>query len=211
MYIYDSTHFPSTALAMSFVSAKELEAAKELRKEQKRASRDQILKEAKESFERDKRRQELKRQRGEDRWLAPGISERLGFGSEQASLESKTKKHKKRKKHKTKKSKHRREKDEDASSSASSDSETEEMWVEKTGESEPEIQSSQETLCKDEDSRSGTLKREDWMTMSLGPSARSMAVLTGRREAKDKEEEEKKKVCLLAYFLNLNHGPINPQ
>ena len=185
---------------MSFVSSRELEAARELRKEQKRASREHILQEARESFERAKKREELKRERGEDKWMAPGISKRLGLGGEhreETSPDRKKKKskkeHKKHKKHKTKTSKHRRKKDEDASSSASSDSETEAMWVEKTAEKEPE---SSEAPHDDGDGGRGTLKREDWMTMALGPSARSMAVLTGRRETQETKEEEEKKVCV---------------
>ena len=188
---------------MSFVSSRELEAARELRKEQKRASREHILQEARESFERAKKREELKRERGEDKWMAPGISERLGLGSEPERKKKKKskKEHKKHKKHKTKTSKRRRQNDDDASSSASSDSETEAMWVEKTAKSEPEPQGPSQS---DGDSGSGSLKREDWMTMAVGPSARSMALLTGRRDTEEKrEEEEKKKVCVLKFRVSL--------
>ena len=40
----------------AFISASEIEAAKRLKKEQRRAAREEILREAKESYEREKKR-----------------------------------------------------------------------------------------------------------------------------------------------------------
>ncbi len=186
----------------SFVSARELEAAKQLKKEQKRAMRDDILREAKENFEREKKRQELKRERGDDIWMAPGVSERLGLRQEDEGRTPERKKTKKRhkkerkshKKYKEPKKAHRDNSDEDNSSS-DTEGPTEGMWVEAGTDGLP-VEKDSNTMPASHGDGGGSavgapLRREDWMTMALAPSAMSVARLTAKRA---NEEEEKGKV-----------------
>ena len=113
---------------MSFVSARELEAARQQRKKEAKAMRDEVLKEAKESFERERKRDELKRARGEDTWIVPAVKKRLGFKGEEshASSEKKKRKNKKDKKHKKHKASSKSEKNEIESEESGG-----EMWIEK--------------------------------------------------------------------------------
>ena len=120
---------------MSFVSARDLEAARLARKEQQREMREEILREAKESFEKEKKREELKRARGDDTWILPAVKKRLGFkGEPTSSVSEKKKKRKKKekKKHKSHKaSKTEKEQFESESGESGEEGEEEDMWVEK--------------------------------------------------------------------------------
>ena len=115
---------------MSFVSARELEASRLARKEEVRTMREDILREAKESFEKEKQREELKRARGEDTWILPAVKKRLGLKGEQAHSASEKKK-KKKKKHKKQKTSKTAKGVSESESEASE--EGEELWVEKEG------------------------------------------------------------------------------
>ena len=194
----------------SFVSSRELEAAKQQRKRQKREMREEILREAKEKFEKDKERQELKRQTGEDKWMAPGVSERLGFAGDGDSSSDGKKRKKRRKEHKKHKkrktSKHEKCRSDDESSLASG-SESDEMWVEKPGGEEARLNVTDsvtsEVKVHPEDSNANTgldasipPRRDDWMMMPLAPSILSMAILSGRRETKEEKLEDKKVMAL---------------
>lgn len=186
----------------SFVSASAIKAAKELRKSQKRESREEVLRGAKESFERDKRLKELKRQRGEDTWIAPAVSERLGFRREEEE-EGKPPERKKKKRHKKEHKKHKKhkgkKKNRNESASSSESEEGEEMWVEQGSEGKTEFKVPLEppgddiAMATTSAAESVPLRRDDWMTMPLAPSALSVARLT-ERDAEQRREEEQK-VC----------------
>ncbi|XP_003383183.1 PREDICTED: CWF19-like protein 2 [Amphimedon queenslandica] len=160
---------------MSFVSASDLEAQRQKRKEEKRQSRQKILHEAKEKFLEERKRQELKRERGDDVWVAPGVSKRLNLT---------TKKHKKDKKKKKKQEK--REK----ADVKSEESGEEEEWIEKEGEDvgmETEPVDATPTPTPDI-----ALQRDEWMTLALGPSLSSQRRLEELRKRTEEEEEKKK-------------------
>lgn len=180
----------------SFVSSKVLDAAKQLKKEQRRAMREEILTEAKESFERAKKRQELKRERGDDQWMAPGVSERLGLGEGGTPERKKAKKKHKKERKKRKKGTHKHtRRDDDDTSSSETDSAAEGMWVEAGAEGPAKEKDLMAASGEEEDSAlPASLKREDWMTMPLAPSATSMAMLTARRGTETEREREREKV-----------------
>ena len=117
---------------MSFVSARELEAARLAKKEQQSEMRQEILREAKESFEKEKKREEQKRARGDDIWILPAVKKRLGLKGQANDAESEKKKRKKKKekKHKKHKTSSKSTKMEESGSSES-DEEGEGLWVEK--------------------------------------------------------------------------------
>ena len=119
---------------MSFVSARDLEAARLARKEQQREMREEILREAKESFEKEKKREELKRARGEDTWILPAVKKRLGFkGEATSSVSEKKKKRKKKekKKHKSHKTSKAVKEQFESESGESEEEGEEDMWVER--------------------------------------------------------------------------------
>ena len=92
--------------------------------------RKEILREAKESFEKQKRRDELKRARGEDTWILPAVKKRLGLKGQTKDPATEKKKRKKKKEKKHKKQKATKDEKEQCESDDSV-SEGEEMWVEK--------------------------------------------------------------------------------
>ena len=164
----------------SFVSANELALEREKRKEQRRKNRKEILEEAKESFQKEKKRRELKKERGDDKWVAPGIDQRLEYSYEK----KKKKKHKKHKKNQTK--------DEEKNETPSDNSE-QEMWVEKAGAPD----GSDTPISMNEPPQ-----RQEWMMIPLGPSAASRQRLDQLSEMEEsqrkaKEEEEKNLKLLL--------------
>uniref|UniRef100_A0A3Q1BXB4 CWF19-like protein 2 n=1 Tax=Amphiprion ocellaris TaxID=80972 RepID=A0A3Q1BXB4_AMPOC len=92
------------------------------RKENKRQARQEVLEKAKQQYEREERRKELKRQRGEDTWMLPEINQRLQQMHEEGSVKNKKKKEKKSKKKKEKKKKAKKEKKTAEAGDGSSDS-----------------------------------------------------------------------------------------
>uniref|UniRef100_A0A665UFH3 CWF19-like protein 2 n=1 Tax=Echeneis naucrates TaxID=173247 RepID=A0A665UFH3_ECHNA len=94
------------AHGVSFESSSSIEK----RKETKRQARQEAIEKAKQQYESEERRKELKRQRGEDTWILPEINERLQQIEEDGSVKAKKKKEKKSKKKKEKKKKAKKEK-----------------------------------------------------------------------------------------------------
>uniref|UniRef100_A0A8C9YHJ8 CWF19 like cell cycle control factor 2 n=1 Tax=Sander lucioperca TaxID=283035 RepID=A0A8C9YHJ8_SANLU len=94
------------AHGLSFESSSNIEE----RKNSKRHARQEAIEKAKQQYEKDERRKELKRQRGEDTWMLPEINQRLQEIEEEGSVKSKKKKEKKSKKKKEKKKKAKKEK-----------------------------------------------------------------------------------------------------
>ncbi|XP_015747984.1 PREDICTED: CWF19-like protein 2 [Acropora digitifera] len=78
---------------INFVSKREIDA----KKEQRRRGRQEILRKAKEDYERKQREKELRKESGETTWMLPALSKRL---SEETESREKRKKHKKDKKQK---------------------------------------------------------------------------------------------------------------
>lgn len=150
---------------MSFVSAKSLEAQREERKERKRRERQEILEEAKGKFMKEREKQELRKERGDDKWIAPGVSKRLKLSSKGK------KKHKKEKRGVS------------PVGEGTSDNEDSE-WVVKGEESQMEVT---------------PLKRDEWMTVPMGPSAGAsqrlaeLAELSEKKKSKREEEEKEGK------------------
>ena len=185
---------------MSFVSARELEAARQVRKEQKKEMREDILRQAKENFEKDRKREELKRARGEDTWILPAVKKRLALKGEAASLSSEKKKKKKKKKNKERKKHNKKASSESESQGSEGEEEEEEgTWVElgSDGPKLPSTSSVNESGNQAEKAAESAapLHREEWMTMALGPSDSALSIMTERRrdrEAERREKEEEK-------------------
>uniref|UniRef100_A0A8P0NV93 CWF19-like protein 2 n=2 Tax=Canis lupus familiaris TaxID=9615 RepID=A0A8P0NV93_CANLF len=103
-----------------FESARTIEE----RREQTKMARAEVLRQAKANFEKEERRRELKRLRGEDTWMLPDVNERIEQFSQEHSVKKKKKKDKhskKVKKEKKKKSKKQKyEKSNESTDSSSS-------------------------------------------------------------------------------------------
>ena len=178
----------------AFVSSADIDAGKRLKKEKQRELRENILKDAREDYERKKKQEERRRATGEDKWIAPGVSERLGLGSERKRKKKSKKEHKKSK---SKRSKHCREN----ASSEDSDS-TEDMWVEKsTGGS---MDTTVDKSSEDQGYPSAPAQRDEWMTTPLMSSVLSMC--SDRAERRRKDDIQKSKVqrtCTYVDDINL--------
>ena len=198
----------------SFVSATELDAKRQQRKQQKREYHEEILREAKEKFHRQRRLQEEREKRGDDKWVAPGVSSRLGLEDGEPDL----KKKKKKKKHQKKKKSHKKERrkaerkdtdDEDSADSSEAvwvDS-SEAVWVEQSGQPEE----------KDKDSEVSavapvTLERDSWMTMALPPSMAAQSRLAELAEMTSTRKERKAEESKVQMFDQPGQHPkeLNP-
>lgn len=164
----------------AFVSANDLEAERIKRKEKRTAAREQILKDAKEEFMKKRKQEELRVERGEDKWVAPGISERL-------SLKSKKKK-KKDKKHKQH---HHSPGDDKKDSKNESD---EEQWIarDEVPSEAPTNMETTPTTATTTATESEPLKRQDWMTVPLGPSLGASQRLTEIEDMATRERERRR-------------------
>ncbi len=159
----------------SFVSARDISAAKALKKQEKKIARSDILKQAKTDHEQRTRRKELREQTGEDEWMAPGLMSR--FSDDTTSHT--------RKKHKkdNKKKKHSKHTDHHASSSESKG----DVWVEKGRDSDSQ---SDPTLKTNKAGKDGTLQRETWMTAPMEPSHKSLLAIEDLRKSSQVKEQK---------------------
>ncbi|XP_068936462.1 CWF19-like protein 2 [Petaurus breviceps papuanus] len=173
-----------------FESARSIEE----RKEQKRLARAEVLRQAKADFEKEERRKELKRLRGEDTWMLADVNERVEQLSQEHSVKKKRKKDrhskkvKKEKKKKSKKQKH--EKNESSDSSSSSEDE----WVEavslQAAATEKTWKVKKEESDKKEDSQ--IVQRDEWMTFDfMSVKTVSSSSLKAEKESAKKAEQEK--------------------
>uniref|UniRef100_A0A2K6KHN1 CWF19-like protein 2 n=1 Tax=Rhinopithecus bieti TaxID=61621 RepID=A0A2K6KHN1_RHIBE len=172
-----------------FESAKTIEE----RKEQTRNARAEVLCQAKANFEKEERRKELKRLRGEDTWMLPDVNERIEQFSQEHSVKKKKKnKHsKKAKKEKRKKSK--KQKYEKNSESSDSSSSSEDEWVEAVPSQTPDKERAWKV--KDEKSEKDDtqiIKRDEWMTVDfMCVKTVSSSSLKAEKETMRKIEQEK--------------------
>ncbi|KAI1893936.1 hypothetical protein AGOR_G00128780 [Albula goreensis] len=196
----------------SFESANNIEE----RKEFKRKAREEVLRQAKEKYEHEERRKELKRARGEDTWMLPEVDLRLQQLDQEHSAKGKKKKEKKSKKSKKeKKKKAKKEKKsvkEDDSSDSSEDSEDE--WVEAQSQNQPQPEVSQKAWKIQNEktpaptSPTETNKRDDWMTFDfLTMKTTSTAE---RRAEKEKQKEEEREKALAIEQAGLHKRELNP-
>ena len=177
----------------SFVSSRDLETAKSLKKQEKREARDVLLKQAKHDHDQRKRRKELSKQRGEDTWTAPGVVKRFTVGKNER-CEGRKQKRKKHYKDKAKKRLKHIAKSESSSDGYSQSDE--DLWVEKGPKDALQL-STAIVKAMDQD----TLKRDSWMTVPLGPSESSLTELAAKSEVDIVKSKLKEKVWKM---LNIN-------
>lgn len=169
-----------------------------------------MLRQAKANFEKEERRKELKRLRGEETWMLPDVNERV----EQISQEHSGKKKKKKDKHskkvkKEKKKKSKKHKYEKNSESTGSSSSSEDEWVEAV----PTQTSVKEKAWKVKDERSEkednqVIQRDEWMTVDfMSVKTVSSLSLKTEKETKRKIEQEKTQALEQSRLLERELNP----
>ncbi|KAK6172433.1 hypothetical protein SNE40_016083 [Patella caerulea] len=153
-----------------FVSSNLLEE----RRDELREAREVILDKAKRKYEKEERRKEQAKLRGEDKWMLPSVDSRIT--KESTTLDVKKKKAKKEKKKKKKKKK--------TKGSSSDDSGGEEEWVECKVSTSVTSTDTKQPVIKGPT----VLKRDSWMEAPL-----DFLPLTSRQEIRDKQTAEKEK------------------
>ncbi|KAM4628318.1 CWF19-like protein 2 [Polymixia lowei] len=193
----------------SFESSSSIEE----KKEYKRKARQDVLEKAKHQYEREEKRKELKRQRGEDTWMLPEVNQRLQQIQQEVSDKSKKKKEKKSKKNKKeKKKKVKKEKKkaeaEDDSSGSSEDSGEE--WVEsRPQEAAKAWQISVEAKPAENNlSPAQNTQRDEWMTFDF-LTMRTTSTAEKRAEKERLKEEERAKAQALEQ-AGLHKLELNP-
>ncbi|XP_054448474.1 CWF19-like protein 2 [Pteronotus mesoamericanus] len=190
-----------------FESARSIEE----RKEQTRIARAEVLRQAKADFEKEERRKELKRLRGEDTWMLPDVRERI----EQLSKEQSVKKKKKKDKHskkvkKEKKKRSKKEKYEKNNESIDSSSSSEDEWVEAVPSQTPGKEKAwklkSEKSEKEEDNQG--IRRDEWMTVDfMSVKTVSSSSLRAEKETLKKIEQEKTQALEQSRLLERELNP----
>ncbi|XP_023144699.2 CWF19-like protein 2 [Amphiprion ocellaris] len=183
------------------------------RKENKRQARQEVLEKAKQQYEREERRKELKRQRGEDTWMLPEINQRLQQMHEEGSVKNKKKKEKKSKKKKEKKKKAKKEKKTAEAGDGSSDSSEDsgEEWVEAQQQTQTTKawQVSNESKPSESDiSPAQNVQRDEWMTFDF--LAMKTTSTTERRAEKERLKEEERAKAQAIEQAGLHKLELNP-
>ncbi|KAM9317806.1 CWF19-like protein 2 [Pholidichthys leucotaenia] len=183
------------------------------RKEQKRQARREAIEKAKQQYDKEERRKELKRQRGEDTWMLPEVTQRLQQIEEEGSVKSKKKKEKKSKKKKEKKKKAKKEKKEEEAGDGSSDSSEDsgEEWVEaplQTQAAKAWKVPDESKLSESSDSSAQNVQRDEWMTFDfLSMKTTSTAE---RRTEKERQKEEERAKAQAIEQAGLHKLELNP-
>ncbi|XP_061781391.1 CWF19-like protein 2 [Nerophis lumbriciformis] len=178
------------------------------RREIKRQARQEALDKAKHGYEKEERRKELKRQRGEDTWMLPQVTDRLKEIEEEVCVKSKKKKEKKSKKKKKEK---KEKKAADVSSDNSDDSADE--WVE--AQPQPQSQPAKAWKVPDKSKAAETegdstqnVQREEWMTFDF--LAMKTTSTAERRAEKERLKEEERTKAQAIEQAGLHKLELNP-
>ncbi|XP_023257629.1 CWF19-like protein 2 [Seriola lalandi dorsalis] len=185
------------------------------RKESKRQARQEVLEKAKQQYDREEKRKELKRQRGEDTWMLPEINQRLQQIEDEGSLKTKKKKEKKSKKKKEKKKKAKKEKKTAEAGDGSSDSSegSEDEWIE--AQAQPKTQAAKPWQVSDESKPSESnlspaqnVQRDEWMNFDF--LAMKTSSTTERRAEKERQKEEERAKAQAIEQAGLHKLELNP-
>ncbi|KAM9441909.1 CWF19-like protein 2 [Salvelinus alpinus] len=178
------------------------------RKEYKRKAREEVIQKAKQQYEKEEKRKELKRQRGEDTWMLPEVDLRLQQLEQEVS--GKKKKEKKAKKSKKKKEKKRAEGGDGSSSEGSGDE-----WVEAQPQTEAsgkawKIPAKSEAKPTDNSpTPPENNQRDEWMTFDfLAMRTTSTAEKRAEKERLKDEEKQKARVIEQAGLHKLELNPF---
>ncbi|XP_062949994.1 CWF19-like protein 2 isoform X2 [Cynocephalus volans] len=190
-----------------FQSAKSIQD----RKEQTRIARAEVLRQAKANFEKEERRKELKRLRGEDTWMLPDVNERIEQFSQEHSVKKTKKKDKHSKKVKKEKKKSKKQKYEKNNDSSDSSSSSEDEWVEAVPSQTPgkgkAWKVKDEKSEKEDDNQ--VIQRDEWMTLDfMSVKTVSSSSLKAEKETIRKIEQEKTQALEQSKLLERELNPF---
>ncbi|XP_037123869.1 CWF19-like protein 2 [Syngnathus acus] len=181
------------------------------RKDNKRQARQEVLEKAKQQYEREERRKELKRQRGEDTWMLPEITDRLKEIENETSVKSKKKKEKKLKKDKKKKAKKEKKATVSANGSSDSSNDSADEWVEAEPQSQPAKAWKVSEKSKSPESNGDStqnVQRDEWMTFDF--LAMKTTSIAEKRAEKDRQKEEERAKAQAIEQAGLHKLELNP-
>ncbi|XP_061538456.1 CWF19-like protein 2 isoform X2 [Phycodurus eques] len=179
------------------------------RKDSKRQARQEAIERAKQQYEREERRKELKRQRGEDTWMLPEVTDRLKKIEAETSGKSKKKKEKKSKKKKKKAKREKVTEAADGSSDSSNDSVDE--WVEAQPQAQPAKAWKVSEKSKSPESNSDSaqnIQRDEWMTFDF--LAMKTTSTAEKRAEKERQKEQERAKALAIEQAGLHKLELNP-
>ncbi|TMS07190.1 CWF19-like protein 2 [Larimichthys crocea] len=192
------------AQGVSFESSRSIDD----RKDSKRQARQEAIEKAKQRYEKEERRKELKRQRGEDTWMLPEINQRLQEIEDDGSVKSKKKKEKKSKKKKEKKKKAKKEKKAGGDGSSDSSEDSGDGWVE----AQPQTQAAKAWQVSDEPKPSESdvqnVQRDEWMTFDF--LAMKTTSTAEKRAEKERLKEEERAKAQAIEQAGLHKLELNP-
>ncbi|XP_045070451.1 CWF19-like protein 2 isoform X3 [Coregonus clupeaformis] len=199
------------AYGSSFESVNSIED----RKEYKRKAREEVIQKAKQQYEKEEKRKELKRQRGEDTWMLPEVDLRLQQLEQEVSSKTKKKKEKKTKKSKKEKKKKKEKRAQRGDGSSASSEGSEDEWVE----AQPQAEASgkawkipAKSEAKPTDSSptpAENNQRDEWMTFDfLTMRTTSTAEKRAEKERLKAEEKDKARVIEQAGLHKLELNPF---
>ncbi|XP_048350177.1 CWF19-like protein 2 isoform X2 [Sphaerodactylus townsendi] len=150
-------------MASGFESERSLAA----RKEERRRQREALLQQAKANYEKEERRKELKRLRGEDTWMLSDVTARVEELEKEHSVAKKKKKEKRSKK--PKKEKKRKKHKDEKNDSSDSPSDSAEEWVEASVSGSSSTEKSCIVNKEQPDTAEGptTVQRDEWMSLNF--------------------------------------------
>ncbi|XP_042337276.1 CWF19-like protein 2, partial [Plectropomus leopardus] len=206
-----SSSIDGSVMAASGVSFESSSCIEE-RKESKRQARQEAIEKAKQRYEKEERRKELKRQRGEDTWMLPEVNQRLQEIEEEGTVKSKKKKEKKSKKKKEKKKAKKEKKAAEAGDGSNDSSEdSEEEWVE----AQSQTHTAKAWQVPDESkppesnvSPAQNVQRDEWMTFDF-LAMRTTSTAEKRAEKERLKEEERAKAQAIEQ-AGLHKLELNP-
>ncbi|KAM3837087.1 CWF19-like protein 2 isoform 1-T1 [Vipera latastei] len=164
--------------------------------------------EAKANYEKDERRKELKRLRGEDTWMLTDVNERLEEMKKEHSVTKKKKKHSKKHKREKKKTTKREKKDDLSDTSSGSSEDWVEAPVAQSSSTDQSWKLKKEEQPKEETEENPTIQRDEWMTLDF-MSVKTLSAASLKAE-KGKEKVLKQQKAQENEQLLLSERELNP-
>ncbi|XP_076002698.1 CWF19-like protein 2 isoform X2 [Genypterus blacodes] len=205
---YTFTVSVMAAYGESFLSERSVEE----KKEKRRIARQDAVEEARQQYEREEKKMELKRRRGEDTWILPEVNQRLQQMSEpvldpNSLQEACHKKKKKKKENKSKKKKKKQKKTtvEGVDGSTESSQNEEDEWVEAPPESTAlkAWKPTESKACLEH-----SVQRDEWMTFDF--LAMRTTSTAERKAEREQQKEEESAQAQARQQANLQKLELNP-
>uniref|UniRef100_A0A8C8AV89 CWF19-like protein 2 n=1 Tax=Otus sunia TaxID=257818 RepID=A0A8C8AV89_9STRI len=170
----------------------ESEGSLAARKEQRQRQREELLAQAKISYEKEQRHKLLKHLRGEDTWMLDDVNERVEQLEKEHSVQKKKKKDKHSKKAKKEKKKNKKQKSEKKDDLLDSSSDSSVEWVESNVSQSDNTEKAWKVNKQSDTGKEPSLQREEWMNLDfMSLKTTSAAAVRGERHKEKILERQK--------------------